>query len=414
MSLSPVDQLKLLELAAGDTAKLALATIDLAYPDLSASQRESTKRALSVAAIPHWVDAAFLGTLLNVPAAESRILVERLRPLSVVESFPARGEGAINVHEASRRALRDDLRRQGADDFRHQSTLAREFLEGQTSDHARIERLYHLFAIEPEAATIEFEALDRSLATSRPEARQALASTIEELADVPSLRGVVADEALDRAVEWRTRELSASPAPAIPRVRLSNLGPQDDDDSEAGESQQLERARRGDAEALNAIFARETAVLRRWTRGRIPLSLRNAVDEEDVIQDALLRVFKNFEYFEHHRSSLQHYLRTAVRNRIMDELRRVNRRPVPVALDEAFQEHSPTTLLDAALEQETAARYREALAGMSHDDQRLIVGRLEFGYTYEQLAVVRGGGTADAARMAVRRAVVTLARKLTS
>lgn len=42
----------------------------------------------------------------------------------------------------------------------------------------------------------------------------------------------------------------------------------------------------------------------------------------------------------------------------------------------------------------------------------LVVGRMELGYSYEQLSLIAGRSTKDAARVAVRRAVVKLVQRM--
>ena len=100
------EQLRVLQAAQGDPAKLALATVDLAYPALADAERTALKESLEAAAIPHWCDEAILAALLGITAEESAVRLARLRRLSVVEPFPARGSNAVNVHEAARLALR--------------------------------------------------------------------------------------------------------------------------------------------------------------------------------------------------------------------------------------------------------------------------------------------------------------------
>ena len=84
------EQLRVLQAAQGDPAKLALATVDLAYPALADAERAALKQSLEAAAIPHWCDEAILAALLEISAEESAVRLARLRRLSVVEPFPAR------------------------------------------------------------------------------------------------------------------------------------------------------------------------------------------------------------------------------------------------------------------------------------------------------------------------------------
>jgi DNA-directed RNA polymerase specialized sigma24 family protein len=85
----------------------------------------------------------------------------------------------------------------------------------------------------------------------------------------------------------------------------------------------IERARAGDAEALERVFARQRQPLQRWASGRLPKWARDISDTEDLVQETLLQTFKRIGDFEPRRvGALQAYLRQAVLNRI----RRWNRR----------------------------------------------------------------------------------------
>ena len=53
-------------------------------------------------------------------------------------------------------------------------------------------------------------------------------------------------------------------------------------------------------------------------------------------------------------------------------------------------------------------RYREGLKRLKARDRRLIVGRGELGYNYAQLAAIERLPSPDAARKALKRAVIRL------
>jgi len=173
----------------------------------------------------------------------------------------------------------------------------------------------------------------------------------------------------------------------------------------------LAQARAGDTSALSRLFRRQGLALARWARGRLPPWARRFSDTADVVQDALLQTFRRIDKIElRGEGALQAYLHTAVKNRITDEMRRVARRPID-DLDETEQQFpSPDpTPFDQVMDGENEATYKRALATLTEDDRALVVGRMELGYTYEQLAVMSRRPTAAAARMAVRRAVIKLA-----
>ena len=83
------------------------------------------------------------------------------------------------------------------------------------------------------------------------------------------------------------------------------------------------RAKQGDRSAVEQLFDRHRAPLRRWARGRLPHWARDLADTDDLVQEALIQTFKRIEDFEARGSgALQAYLRQALLNRLRDELRR--------------------------------------------------------------------------------------------
>jgi len=174
----------------------------------------------------------------------------------------------------------------------------------------------------------------------------------------------------------------------------------------------LTRARAGDAQALDVLFARYTPSLRRWASGRLPRWARDLSDTPDLVQEALLETFKRIDVFEHRGDgALRAYLRQAVMNRIRDELRRANRRPAPVELDDGLIDPGLSPL-EAAVGTEVLERYEAALQRLPEGDRELVIARVELGLTYAELATATGKPSADAARMAVSRALVRLAGEL--
>src|SRR5262245_49980484 len=123
-------ELEILQGAQGDPALLALATVDIKYSLLTEIERASLKEALEAAAVPHWCDDDILGALLAVPREEARIRLERLRVLTIVEAFPARGVAAINVHESARLALRRRMAMQAPKRFQQLCARAAAYFEG--------------------------------------------------------------------------------------------------------------------------------------------------------------------------------------------------------------------------------------------------------------------------------------------
>ena len=173
----------------------------------------------------------------------------------------------------------------------------------------------------------------------------------------------------------------------------------------------LDRANAGDRAALDLLFARYLKPLQRWASGRLPAWARAAADTNDIVQDTLLNAFRKIGSFEPTREgAFQAYLRQAVMNRLVDHLRRVQARPQTESMEDRHDE-TGVSPLEQAIGMETLERYEAALSRLSTEEQEAIIGRVEMENTYDELAKNLGKPSADAARMAVTRALVRLAEE---
>jgi RNA polymerase sigma factor (sigma-70 family) len=174
----------------------------------------------------------------------------------------------------------------------------------------------------------------------------------------------------------------------------------------------LERARTGDSSAIDALFRRCLPVLTRWARGRLPAHARDLKETQDLVQETLIDALRNLPRFEQRGDgALQAYLRQAVNNRIKDEIRRVRRRPTAVALVDQHADPAASPL-EQVVGLENVERYESALQRLRSADRELVVARLEMQCSYEELAVYCSKPSANAARVAVIRAVYRLAKEL--
>jgi RNA polymerase sigma-70 factor (ECF subfamily) len=174
----------------------------------------------------------------------------------------------------------------------------------------------------------------------------------------------------------------------------------------------LERARAGDRDALDRLFARFGPELARFARGRLPRWARDIADTPDLVQETLLQVFKHIDRFEHRGDgALRAYMRQALVNRIRNEFRRADRRPAGEPLSDAAPDEAPSPL-EEAIGREGIERYEAALARLKEEDRELVIARVELGMTFGEIAAATGRPTANAARMAVVRALLRLTQEL--
>lgn len=169
--------------AAGNPALLALTLVELTYPELGAGDRAQLRSALEAAAVPHWCDERLLGLLIDDDTdSATPVIWKRLQRLAIVEPFPARGKGAVNVHEASRLAIRDRLAATDRERLALLSDRAVRAFDGDREPTRRLERMYHLLVADPDHGADELESLHREWSTAPGhEDLAALASAVSEL-----------------------------------------------------------------------------------------------------------------------------------------------------------------------------------------------------------------------------------------
>jgi RNA polymerase sigma factor (sigma-70 family) len=171
----------------------------------------------------------------------------------------------------------------------------------------------------------------------------------------------------------------------------------------------LLKAQSGDAQALNSLLGRYLPRLKRWASGRMPSGIRSMSDTGDIVQEAVINALRNLYTLEiRSDGALQAYLRRSVKNRIIDQFRRHGRRPPREELpaDAAAANTSP---LEAAIGAEALAKYERALEALKDEERQAIILRVELGLEYGEIAEQLGKPSADAARMAVKRAIERLA-----
>ena len=174
----------------------------------------------------------------------------------------------------------------------------------------------------------------------------------------------------------------------------------------------LDRVRDGDPSARNDLAARYLPMLRRWSHGRLPRAARDMADTDDLVQVALMKALNKIEGFVPRREgAFLAYLRTTVLNSVRDELRRLARRPGRDSLDERMPTSGPS-LVERAIGREMLEAYEAALSGLPEEHQEAVIMRVEFGYTYPEIAEALGSPTANAARMTVSRALIRLAEEM--
>lgn len=171
----------------------------------------------------------------------------------------------------------------------------------------------------------------------------------------------------------------------------------------------LERVRGGDVRAREQLVARFLPILRRWAHGRLPGHARSLADTDDLVQVSLLRALDHVDGFEARREgAFLAYLRRILLNAVRDEIRRSARRPTQDVESAELSSPGPSPL-EQQIGRDTLEAYEAALTRLTEAQREAVIMRLEFGYSYPQVADAMGRTTPNAARMLVARAIVQLA-----
>jgi RNA polymerase sigma-70 factor (ECF subfamily) len=174
----------------------------------------------------------------------------------------------------------------------------------------------------------------------------------------------------------------------------------------------LHRAKEGDREALEQLMSRYLPRLRRWASGRLPMYARSLLDTADLVQDTLLRVIEGLDRIEvRGPGGFQAYVRSAVLNRIKDEVRWAGRRPGPDGVPETLPDRLPTPL-ENVIGAELLDRYEAGMARLDERNRQLLHLRIELDFDYDEIAAMTGRESRNTARMAVQRALSRLADEM--
>jgi RNA polymerase sigma-70 factor (ECF subfamily) len=193
---------------------------------------------------------------------------------------------------------------------------------------------------------------------------------------------------------------------------LAGSDPQEGEPTLENTAVLLESARGGDAQARERLVARFLPLLQRWAHGRLPSHARGLADTDDLVQVSLLRALDHLEGFEMRREgAFLAYLRRILMNSLRDEIRRSKRRPGE-SLDGHDLVSADRSLLEQQVGRDTMEAYEAALTRLTEAQREAVIMRLEFGYSYPQVAEAMGRTTPNAARMLVARALVQLAEEM--
>ncbi len=170
----------------------------------------------------------------------------------------------------------------------------------------------------------------------------------------------------------------------------------------------IAKVRSGDSSARERLCAIYIPLLTRWAHGRLPDYARDLAETDDLVQVSLLRALNNIERFKSDREgAFLAYLRTITLNSIREEIRKTTNKPsrseLPLTMPDPAKD-----VVDKAIDQQAIDKYETALTELPEQQREVVILRIEFGFTYAEIAAAMNKPSANATRMMVSRALVSL------
>ncbi len=175
----------------------------------------------------------------------------------------------------------------------------------------------------------------------------------------------------------------------------------------------LVKAKSGDDSARDRLCSIYIPILTKWAHGRLPVYARDLSETDDLVQSSLINALNKLDSFvPEHEGAFLAYLRKILLNNIRMELRRISNKKDKAEYDGKSSQSEQSTALDVAIGSEMVENYEQALTKMSKAARETVILRVEFGYSYPEIAVAMNYQSANAARMMCSRALTSLAERM--
>jgi RNA polymerase sigma-70 factor (ECF subfamily) len=167
----------------------------------------------------------------------------------------------------------------------------------------------------------------------------------------------------------------------------------------------LAGARRGDRRAFDAIFTALSPVVAGYLR------MQGSREPDDLTSDVFVGVLRNLHTFDGDEAAFRSWVFTIAHRRLLDERRRLARRPPPEPLERAPDEPAPDDVEADAARAVGEDRVRMLCATLAPDQRDVLLMRLIGGLTVDEVAHALDK-TPGAVKALQRRGYATIARRL--
>ncbi len=175
----------------------------------------------------------------------------------------------------------------------------------------------------------------------------------------------------------------------------------------------VERARKGDREAVEALFAKSYPDLVQAVRFRLGEALRNRMDSLDLAQSAYLEAYRDLDGYEYGgKGSFRRWLMGIVENKIRGRLKffKAQRRDMrrEVALEGQSIPRETLSPVSRFLALEDRVRLEAAMDRLPEEYREVIIARYYLRLSWKEVGERHGQRSPEAVQMLARRALLKL------
>lgn len=168
----------------------------------------------------------------------------------------------------------------------------------------------------------------------------------------------------------------------------------------------VQQAQRGSADAFAELYREHVQVIYRYVVHRVG----DPQLAEDLTGDVFTKALEGLARYQDQGRPFLAWLYRIAHARVIDHYRRVGRRPEEHNVDDEPLPVSPN-MDERMLRQQAAQALREAIAGLTADQQQVVILRFIEGYKIEEVAVILGKQP-NAIKALQHRALRSLAGRL--
>ncbi len=176
----------------------------------------------------------------------------------------------------------------------------------------------------------------------------------------------------------------------------------------------LTRARSGEKQAIEALIVRYRQPLEQLLHLRLAPNARRLLETQDLVQEVLTRALRLLPRFEYRGiGSFWSYLRSVALNYLRESTRKVSRlEPLASTEDDADLRSSEPGPMQQTSRREEFLAFEKALTGLSERAREALLMRIELEQPFGVIASECQFPSADAARMAVMRAIKQVSQEM--